>query len=135
MEHWLAGLTAAASAWLINRNLVIHGGDRAIIWLVPPFEELLKTGLALLIGSDVMLTHGVFGFLEAIHDYRTSPRWGLAAGLASIVSHYSLGYGTVVFSRVFYSWITAVFASSLLHILWNLFMVRFIEAIVRPERN
>jgi len=134
VEHWLAGLTAAAVAWLINRYLVSRGGDKAVIWLVPPLEEVLKTGSALLLGATVPLAHGVFGLLEAIHDYLASPRWGLWAGLSSIATHYFLGLCTVLFYSLFSSWLWAIIAASLLHIFWNLIMVGVISRLINHRR-
>lgn len=133
MEHWLAGLAAAAVAWFINRYLVSHGGDKAVIWLVPPLEEILKTGSALLIGAAIPLVHAVFGLLEAIHDYLASSRWGFWAGISSIVTHFLLGLGTVFFYRLLSSWFWAIFAAMLLHILWNLIMIGVIARLIRRQ--
>ena len=135
MEHWLAGLTAAAAAWLINRYLVSRGGDKAVIWFVPPLEEVLKTGSSLLIGASIPLAHGVFGLLEAVHDYLASPRWGLWAGLSSIATHYFLGIWTVLFYNYYSSWFWAILSASLLHTLWNLIMVDFFSRLLKRQKT
>lgn len=131
MINWLAGISAAAVAWIINRFLVAKGGERAVIWLVPPIEEFLKTGLALLLGAVIPLTHGVFGLLEAIHDYLNSPRWGLWAGLSSIITHFFLGWFTLMLYRLFPSWLVAMVLAAVLHIFWNLLIIRLMAKITR----
>jgi hypothetical protein len=125
MCYLWAGLLAALGAWFFNRLAVKHFGEVAIIWLIPWFEELLKTGTAYLGGADLVLTHGVFGLVEAIHDYAVSARWGLLAGLLGMVSHLFYGAFTGVSFRLTSSWIISIFLTGLLHVLWNLAMVRF----------
>lgn len=135
MLHWLAGLTAAAAAWLINRYLVARAGERAVIWLVPPVEELLKTGLAIMLGASLPLSHGVFGLLEAVYDYLASARWGFWAGLSSIGSHYLLGLCTLFVYKALASWVLSIGLASLLHVLWNLAMIRYLAPLLerRPK--
>jgi len=135
VEHWLAGLTAAALAWSFNRYLVAKGGDRAVIWLIPPLEEILKTGAAIGIGTAVPLVHGVFGLLEAIHDYWASPRWGFWAGLSSIGSHYFFGWATLLSYRLWGSWLLAILLVSAAHILGTLVMVGYLTPLLSRRRS
>jgi len=109
----------------LNRLLVAKGGDEAVIWLIPPLEESLKTGIALLLWAAVPPAHGVFGLLEAVHDYWASPRWGLWAGLSSIISHFFLGWGTVFCYSIIPSWIMAVGAIAIIHAFWNFLIIKF----------
>lgn len=135
MRHWLAGIMAAIVAWFVNRFLVVKGGDRAVIWLVPPLEEILKTGLAVLWGASMPLAHGAFGLLEAVHDYLSSPRWGLWAGLCSIITHFLLGWVTLLSYRFYPSWILAILVSSFLHIIWNAVVISLLDRIFRHGRR
>ncbi|MGI6605637.1 MAG: hypothetical protein ACOX2X_01030 [Peptococcia bacterium] len=125
MLYLWAGLLAALGAWFLNRFAVKHFGDAAIIWLIPWLEELLKTGTAYFSGADLVLTHGVFGLVEAVHDYAVSARWGLLAGLLGIVSHWFYGGFTGASFRLTSSWVISIFLTGLLHVFWNLAMVRF----------
>ncbi|MFY9174465.1 MAG: hypothetical protein WAO24_03870 [Peptococcia bacterium] len=135
MTHWLAGIAAAVIAWLINRFLVNKGGERAVIWLIPPVEEILKTGSALLLGALLPLSHGVFGLLEAVYDYVVSPRWGFWAGLSSIITHFLLGWATVFIYGLYHSWILSVAVATLLHILWNFIVISLMNTLVRIDRK
>jgi len=119
MFYWGAGFFAAGAAWVVNRFVVKYLGEAAIIWVIPWLEELLKTGIALFAGASPLLTHGVFGTIEAFNDYVISPRWGILAGLLSIVSHWLYGLVTVLIYQQTSSWLGGILCASFLHVLWN----------------
>lgn len=130
MSYWGAGLFAAGAAWAVNRFVVKYIGEAAIVWVVPWLEELLKTGVALFAGASPLWTHGVFGTIEAFYDYAVSPRWGLLAGLLSIVSHWLYGLVTVFIYQQTSSWLGGIMCASFLHVLWNYSM-----AVVNRNRS
>jgi hypothetical protein len=124
MSYLGAGLLAAGSAWLINRFVLRYFGEQSIIWIIPWLEEIIKTSAALFMGVSLMMTHGIFGLVEAVHDYVYSPKWGFFAGLASIVSHWFYGWLTYVIYTETASWPFSVVCVGSLHVLWNILMVR-----------
>jgi len=119
MTYWGAGLFAAGVAWVTNRFVVKFLGERAIIWLIPWLEEFFKTGIAVFSGASILLTHGVFGTIEAIYDYTVSPRWGIWAGLLSMGSHWLYGVVTVLVTQQTSSWLGGILSAGFLHVLWN----------------
>jgi hypothetical protein len=131
MDYWFAGLFAAGVAWLINRVAVKYFGESAVIWLIPWLEELVKTGVAVLSGTSIILTHGVFGLLEAVHDYVASPRWGIPAGLLSIISHWFYGLVTFTVYQSTSLWPVSVLSAAFLHVGWNYLMVRLFSLLQR----
>lgn len=137
MSYLWAGLLAAAGAWILNRFVVKYYGDAAIIWIIPWLEEILKTGIALVFGANLVLTHGVFGLIEASHDYLVSPRWGLWAGLAGIVSHWFYGWFTETLFKQTSSWLISIFFAGVLHVLWNDVMIRLFSyfAVLRQRKG
>jgi hypothetical protein len=136
MSFVWAGLLAAAGAWVLNRLVVRLYGETAIFKLIPWLEETLKTGSALLTGADLVLTHSVFGLAEALHDYLVSPRWGLAAGLVGVISHWFYGWVTGVLYGYTGSWLVSVFLTGAIHMGWNYLMVRLFSFFsVGPRRK
>lgn len=124
MADLAAGLVAAGVAWLGNSFVVRKWGDKGVVWIIPVWEEIIKTSGALLIGASVPLTHGVFGLVEAVHDSVASRRLGLWAGLASVVSHLLFGETTYYVFRMTGVWISGVTAAALLHIYLNFMVTR-----------
>lgn len=136
MSYLWAGLFAAAGAWILNRFVVKHWGEAAIIWVIPWLEEILKTGIAVLLKANLVLTHGIFGLIEASHDYLVSPRWGLLAGLTGIVSHWFYGWFTAMLFKQTSSWLISIFCAGLLHVFWNHVMIRlFSHCAVSRQRK
>lgn len=119
MAYWGAGLFAAGAAWVINRFVVKSLGESSIIWVIPWLEEMLKTGIAVFSGASLLLTHGVFGLVEAFYDYAASPRWGIWAGLFSMLSHWFYGLVTVFVYKQTSSWLGGILCTGFLHVLWN----------------
>ncbi len=133
MTYLGAGLVAALIAWGCNVLVVRAGGERCIIWVIPWLEEFIKTGTALLLRTSVPLTHGVFGLVEAVHDYLSSRRLGFWAGFASVLSHWFLGQITqYVFASTGY-WLLGMGAAAFMHILWNFFMTRLFLILQRTK--
>lgn len=122
MSHWGAGLLAAGIAWVSNRFVVKFLGEKAIIRVIPWWEETLKTGIALFSGASLLFTHGVFGLVEAFYDYFTAPSWGVLAGFLSMLSHWFYGFITLFVYKQTSSWLGGILCASLLHVFWNYLM-------------
>ncbi len=119
----LSGLAAAAAAYFVNTYLTSRLGNRAVYTLSPAVEEILKSGLALLLAGDIFASHAVFGVLEAIHDYAASPDGiNARAAVMGAASHILFGGVTVLLMR--YGPGPAVFLAIVMHILYNRLMVR-----------
>jgi hypothetical protein len=123
MSHWWTGLLAAGAAWVINRFVVKHLGEIAIIGVIPWLEEILKTGIALFSGGSLLFTHGVFGFIEFLYDYFTAARWGALAGLFSMLIHWFYGLVTLFVYKQTSSWLGGILCAGFFHVFWNYTMV------------
>ena len=122
----IAGILASASAWLLNRLAIKALGPSAIIYLIPLLEETVKTLWAFYWGIPIFFTHLFFGGVEAIYDLGSSCRNGVWAGLTSFFSHLVFG---LVAMEVYLSGrriIYAIIASFVVHMLWNLFVMKFL---------
>lgn len=124
MVIWLAipaALGAAGAAWLANGKLMYSYGNRAVIYLGPAVEETLKTGLAVLVGAPILLTHVFFGLFEGLWEYTTCRR-GKIAAVASILTH--LVYGLIALMVYgLLGIIPAILAAYLAHLLWNYWLL------------
>ncbi|MDW7674885.1 MAG: hypothetical protein SCK28_10140 [Bacillota bacterium] len=119
----IAGGLAAGAAFLINRWVFEAMGDRSIYLFTPIVEEFLKTGLALLLATPIILTHLVFGLIEGAYDLITAPKKQISAAIISVISHLFFGSATVALANNFNIFI-AVFVSILLHASWNGLVVK-----------
>lgn len=132
MTFFLAGTLAAAGAWIGNRVALKLGGIRVIVVVSPLIEEAAKTGMALLTGSSLVLTHGLFGLIEGFYDAWNSGNGGLKAGAVSVAGHLFYGYTTLQVMQNF-GVIQAVIAGYLVHMLWNLTVFKLIVKKRRPN--
>jgi hypothetical protein len=123
MISWLAGFIAAGIAWAGNVLIVKRWGDNGVIWIVPIFEELVKTMTALLLGASLIYVHGIFGLVEAFHDYFSSRRYGLWSGLAALSSHWFFGWLTYYIFYYLRLWLAGIVAAALLHTYFNYVML------------
>ncbi|WP_347489677.1 hypothetical protein [Desulfoscipio sp. XC116] len=119
----LAGLLSALTARLIlglvgkARNVLI------IVMMAPAVEESAKSGLALLLDTNVFLAHAVFGGVELVADSLGGR--GIWPGLAALVLHSLLGFATV-WLLTYVGVAMAVVLAALLHGLWNYTAVRLL---------
>ncbi|AGK99753.1 hypothetical protein [Desulfoscipio gibsoniae] len=119
----VAGLLSAVIARYIL-GLVGRADDAVMIVLAAPVvEEVSKTGLALLWGADVFLVHIVFGGTELFSDSLGGR--GIWPGLAALVLHSLLGFGTAWL--LMHAGVTVALALAIvLHGLWNYTAVRLL---------
>jgi len=111
LSRWLLGLVGR-SGWMLM-----------IVFVAPVVEEVVKTGLALLLGADIFLTHMIFGAAELITDSLNG--LSIWPGLVAIVLHGMLGMATVWFLASA-GVLMAVLLAVLLHVLWNYTAVRLL---------
>ncbi|MDD2400886.1 MAG: hypothetical protein PHI90_05830 [Clostridia bacterium] len=131
MSYLVAGIFAASLAWVVNRLAIKYFGEYSIIWVIPLLEETIKTGVALLSGTSLVLTHGIFGCIEAIHDYYFSRKWGLVAGVSSVVSHLLYGWLTIWIYDNILSWVASVVLVGSLHTFWNFIMIKLFSYVIK----
>ena len=113
-------LLAAFLAYVINRASHKPVGRLTGSLFTPIIEELLKTLLAQLFASSILLVHTGFGIVEAMTDRVHSKRPTMAAGLA-VTTHTLFGAVTVL-GWNYYNIYVGISASVLLHMLWNSFV-------------
>ena len=114
----LAGLLAALFSYLANKLALRSFGKSGVLMFVPIVEEVSKTLPAFFLGAPILLTHGVFGLVEAVYDLTRNSSPGpplfsffghlLFGGATHLVY---VGTGVLGFGLV---------AGILLHFLWNL---------------
>ncbi len=123
MAYVLAALMAALS-FLLNRVALRYAGAKAVVTWGPALEEAAKTVPALYLGADVLLTHALFGAIEAVYDWRTSPANGPAAALLSVAGHTLFGALTMAALHFTGSPLLALGAGVAAHIAWNVALIR-----------
>lgn len=116
----LAGLLAALFSFLANSLALKSYGPMAAVGAIPLLEEVAKTVPAFLLGAPILMTHGVFGLIEAWHDfYSRRGRAGISP-LLSVAGHLAFGGMT----QFFYSFTGVlgygIAAAAAAHCLWNL---------------
>jgi len=120
----ISGGAAALVSYCINSRALKSKGEKVIIYWAPILEELLKTGFALVLRSNVFLSHVTFGAVEAVYDiWAQDSITAYLAGLASFISHGVFGAITQHFiyqGHTFLGIATAV----LIHIAWNYVVIK-----------
>ncbi|AAM25690.1 hypothetical protein M2349_002573 [Caldanaerobacter subterraneus subsp. tengcongensis MB4] len=119
----LSGMAGIVVAYLLNSAVVKRYGERAVIYIVPFIEESSKTVFGYLT-SSILASHFMFGIAEAVNDYtKASYKINGRAAVLSILSHSIFGViSYVLVEKV--NLFVAILSASLLHLLWNRFMLR-----------
>jgi hypothetical protein len=115
----------ASLSFLVNRAMMKRLGPTVIIGFGPVFEEAAKTILAYYLYADILVTHVVFGVLEAGYDYLTGSRNRLGAAMGSVVGHMVFGLVTVYVISVSGSLWLGLVCASVVHLCWNVLAVLF----------
>lgn len=123
MGWLLAGIIAALICWGIDSWFTDRGGVWKLIIMVPVLEEGAKTGLALLLGANIVLVHAVFGTIEAIYEIYRDRKMG--SGAAALLIHFFLGIITTILFACFHSWSIALLGAIILHSGWNTIIIHF----------
>ena len=124
MDFILTGLFASFMALCINKFILSKEGLKGVVFFGPFTEELFKTGVAVFFNVSIILTHIVFGFIEAIIDYRNTRKYIVA--VVSLASHTILG----IITYGLYIWLNSLFMALIiaviLHISWNRLVINIV---------
>lgn len=115
-----AGVLAAATAYIFNRKIIEHIGNKGIVSFIPIVEEVLKSLAAVYLGGSLVTVHLIFGTVEAC--YEISGAKGLKeaiGGLNSVAVHGILGLVTLGVLTLTSSLWLGILAAAILHSLWN----------------
>ena len=124
MDFLGAGLLAAGMVWVINRRILQSDEPWNIMFIIPAVEEVAKTGLAILFNGPILLTHGVFGTVEAVIDVFATRRKGIAAGMVSYLGHFLFGFLTILGQGYLGSIWAGLGLAYLAHAYWNVLVVK-----------
>ncbi len=121
----LAGIIAALFSYIFNKLALKKVGNIGINIIVPFIEEGSKTAAAIILNTNIIATHFVFGFIEGIYDIiNSSENIGKWAALASLISHSIFGVAVYLTIRAGYSIYWGVFLAWLLHSGWNYYITK-----------
>lgn len=90
-------------------------------------EELLKTGASFILGANLILTHGFFGFIEAVYDFKTSRKKGRSAALASLLGHLAFGIAANAGLVFYQSLWAAIIYGTMGHLAWNVLVYLMVK--------
>ena len=122
---YLLGAAAAIICFIINRLLFKWIGYRTIIGWSPLAEEIFKSLPAYYLNFSIFPVHVVFGIIEGSYESINCRRNRYLPALLSVIGH-SL-FGLTAVTVLFLSgniWL-AVSGAVILHLLWNIIVVRF----------
>ncbi|SET19402.1 hypothetical protein [Anaerobranca gottschalkii] len=113
------------SAYILNNLLYKYLHDYSTL-TAAIIEEILKTYGGYLI-AQILLTHVIFGLVEAIIDIKNNGKKGIYPAIFSLLGHAAFGYLTLTVFRLtenlFYSILTGIFA----HIIYNSLVVGIVN--------
>lgn len=123
---YVIGCLMAGLSFLLNRLLLKYIGIKVIVSYSPVVEELSKTLCSYYLSADILVTHMIFGILEAGYDWinRQNGQRGRLAVLLSIVGHTLFGGITVFVFNLSNSIFIGILAGSGIHLVWNVVLIR-----------
>lgn len=123
---YVIGCLMAGLSFLLNRLLLKYIGIKVVISYSPVVEELTKTLCSYYLAADIVVTHIIFGILEAGYDWfnRQNEQRGIVAALLSIVGHTLFGGITVFAFNLSSSILIGILAAISVHLLWNVTFIR-----------
>ncbi|MBP2626557.1 MAG: hypothetical protein H6Q68_1268 [Firmicutes bacterium] len=123
---YVIGCLMAGLSFLVNRLLLKYIGIKVVISYSPVVEELTKTLCAYYLAADILVTHIIFGILEAGYDWfnRQNGQRGIIAALLSIVGHTLFGGLTVFVFNLSNSIFIGIAVGIGVHLVWNLTLIR-----------
>ena len=87
---------------------------------------MLKTGFALVLEGNVILSHIAFGAVEGVYDlWENRGTTAYLAGLAGFISHIVFGLITEYSKRYFNSYLLGLLLAITAHIAWNYTVMNF----------
>jgi len=123
---YVIGCLMAGLSFLLNKLLLKYIGIKVVISYSPVMEELTKTLCSYYLSADILVTHVVFGILEAGYDWfnRQNGQRGSIAALLSIVGHTLFGGITVFIFGHSNNIFIGILAGSSIHLVWNVVLIR-----------
>lgn len=123
---YIIGCLMASLSFLLNKLLLRYIGNQVIISYSPMVEELAKTICSYCFGADILVTHIIFGILEASYDWfkNSSGERGILAALLSIVGHTLFGGVTVGIFYLSGSIFLGIAMAVCVHLIWNVTLIR-----------
>ncbi len=123
---YLIGCLTAGLSFLLNRLLLKYIGIKVVISYSPVVEELSKTMPAYYFGTDILITHIIFGILEAGYDWYTQQKGqrGVIAAILSVIGHALFGGITLLLFHLSGSISWGIFVAICIHLIWNVTLVR-----------
>lgn len=126
---YVIGCLMAGLSFLLNKLLLKYMGMKVIISYSPVLEELTKTLCPYYLGADILVTHMIFGVLEAIYDWvkRENRERGAMAALLSMIGHTLFGIVTIAILNLSDSVFLGIFVASSVHLIWNVTLIRLAD--------
>ena len=123
---YVIGCLMAGLSFLLNRLLLKYIGIKVVISYSPVVEELTKTLCSYYLSADILVTHIIFGILEAGYDWynRQSGQRGTIAAVLSIVGHTLFGGITVLVFNLSNNIFIGMIAAIVVHLVWNVTLIR-----------
>ena len=123
---YVIGCLMAGLSFLLNKLLLKYIGIKVVISYSPVVEELTKTLCSYYLAADILVTHIVFGALEACYDWfnEQNGKRGTIAALLSIVGHTLFGGITVLIFNLSGSIYIGIVAAIVVHVIWNVTLIR-----------
>lgn len=116
---FVTGILTVGLVFLFNKKIAAPLTNGKIIFLIPLVEEVAKTGLAILLGSPILLNHVFFGTAEAIDDLWCSKKRISILAMVTFLSHLTFGLLTITGRYLSDSLLLALIAAYLPHLAWN----------------
>jgi len=123
---YVIGCLMAGLSFLLNRLLLKYIGIKVVISYSPVVEELTKTLCSYYLAADILVTHIIFGVLEAGYDWfnRQNRQHGIIAAVLSILGHTLFGGITVLIFNLSNSIFIGVLVGIGAHLVWNVTLIR-----------
>lgn len=123
---YVIGCLMAGLSFLLNKALLKYVGLKAVISYSPVVEEITKSLCSYYLAADILVTHVVFGVLEAGYDWYNVPnrQRGVYAAIVSIVGHSLFGVITLIGLYMSGSIWVAIAGASCVHVVWNITLIR-----------
>ena len=116
---YVIGCLMAALSFLLNKILLKYVGMKAVISYSPVVEEVTKSLCSYYLAADILVTHVVFGMLEAGYDW-----YNTADGQRGIIGHSLFGCLTLLGLYISSSIWIAILVASCVHVMWNVTLIR-----------
>jgi len=123
---YVIGCLMAGLSFLLNRLLLNYIGIKVVISYSPVVEEVSKTLCSYYLAADILVTHIIFGILEAGYDWfnRQNGQRGAVAALLSIVGHTLFGGITILVFNLSNSIFIGMTVGIVVHLVWNVTLIR-----------